>query len=236
MQGKKYQDLINPFEELASRYDQWFDTPRGRAIFSLESHCLKSLMEGAGRAWLEVGVGTGRFAEALGVLRGVDPSSPMLEMAARRGILTCQGYGEDLPYPDGSFQGVLMATTLCFLSDPVKAFLECARVLGNNGCLVLGFVPLDSPWGQSYLDKGGQGHPFYSMARFYTRDQALDLASRAGFVFGGAASCLFSNPHEPLDDEKVRPGLIEGAGFAAMKFVIKFSSRPFSIHQFPPAR
>jgi SAM-dependent methyltransferase len=214
-------NTAKPFDELAMRYDKWFDSEKGREIFAREVSCLKSLMPEEVRGWLEVGVGTGRFAEALGVPEGVDPSSAVLEIAGRRGILIRKGLGEELPYPDDIFHGMLMVTTLCFLSDPEKAFIECARVLENNGRLLLGFVPLDSSWGRSYLRKGRQGHPFYSHARFYTREQALDLTRRAGFDFDSAASCLFSPPDEPLDDAGCRRGLIDGAGFMAMKFILR---------------
>jgi len=220
MQGEVFKEALNPFDELARRYDRWFDSPWGRAIFALETACLKELMDGAGRTWLEVGVGTGRFARALGVLQGVDPSSPMLEIAGRRGVLTRKGYGEELPYPDDIFDGVLMVTTLCFLSDPGKTFIECARVLKNNGCLVLGFVPSDSPWGRLYIHKGGEGHPFYSPARFYTCEKALYLASAADFYFERATSCLFTAPDKPLDDSMPHSRrVVNGAGFAGMKFI-----------------
>ena len=221
MQVKTRHGLKNPFDELATKYDQWFDTPRGKAIFAAEVACLKMLMGKMGENWLEVGVGSGRFAMALGVSEGVDPSSPMLEMAGRRGILIRKGCGEKLPYPDYVFDGVFMATTLCFLSDPGKAFIESVRVLKNNGCLVLGFVPLDSPWGKSYLRKGREGHSFYSSARFYIRDQVLDMAASAGFVFDSAASCLFSPPEDFSVDSEVQQGIIKSAGFVAMKFIIQ---------------
>ena len=77
-----------------------------------------------GTGWLEVGLGTGRFAEALGVAEGVDPSAAMLEIAVRRGIHTRCGYGEDLPYPEATFNGILIVATLCFLCDPVKTLKE----------------------------------------------------------------------------------------------------------------
>jgi ubiquinone/menaquinone biosynthesis C-methylase UbiE len=220
MHNKATRDTAKPFEKLAAQYDKWFDSEKGRAVFAREAACLESLISVEGKRWLEVGVGTGRFAKALGVPEGMDPSSAMLEIASKRGILTRKGYGEELPYPDGVFDGVLMVTILCFLSEPERAFIECSRVLVKNGCLVLGFVPSESPWSRLYMRKGDEGHPFYSCARFYTREQVLRMAHVAGFVFKSAASCLFSGPEEPLDDAGWRQGLIEGAGFTAMKFIV----------------
>ncbi len=210
----------NPFEQLAEKYDQWFETPRGRAIFSVETACLRELMNGAGKAWLEVGVGSGRFAQALDVQEGVDPSPSMLEMAGSRGILVRKGAGEELPYPDDVFDGVLMVTTLCFLFDPEKVFVECTRVLKNNGCLVLGMIPAESKWAELYEQKGIEGHPVYSRARFYTSEKALYMASAAGFYFERAASCLFTAPDQPLAGSmRISPRAAKGAGFAGMKFI-----------------
>ena len=60
---------MNPkpvFDPIADAYDRWYDAPEGKAIFREELLCLQELCgDGSGR-WLEVGVGTGRFAAALG--------------------------------------------------------------------------------------------------------------------------------------------------------------------------
>jgi ubiquinone/menaquinone biosynthesis C-methylase UbiE len=74
----------NPFQKLADRYARWFDRPRGRRIFTVEMHAIQDLLEGMPRPWLEVGVGTGRFARALGVDEGIDPSPEVLKIAVRQ--------------------------------------------------------------------------------------------------------------------------------------------------------
>lgn len=109
---------MNPFEAYADDYDQWYDSPNGHAMFGEEVSCLRELIRTVEGRWLEVGVGTGRFAEALGIEEGVDPSEATLEFASSRGIRTRIGCGEALPYPDRTFHGVLMVATFCFLADP----------------------------------------------------------------------------------------------------------------------
>lgn len=52
----------SPFETHAAEYDQWFDSERGSRIFSLELDCLRQAVDTANGHWLEVGVGSGRFA------------------------------------------------------------------------------------------------------------------------------------------------------------------------------
>jgi len=211
--------LAGVFDELAERYDGWFDSAEGRKIFRAEVACLERLLGEPSGRWLEVGVGTGRFAEALGIGEGVDPSGSVLEFAAGRGIRTKAGYGENLPYPDSVFDGVLMVVTICFLSDPAKALGECRRVLKEQGRIIIGLVPADSPWGERYARQGREGHPFYSAARFYTCGDVYSLAREAGFTSANAVSCLFSPPEKPLTDLSNRDGIVPGAGFVAMEFV-----------------
>jgi len=212
---------MNPFDTEATRYDKWFDSPEGRPIFMEEVACLRELIGGVEGRWLEVGVGTGRFAQALGVREGIDPSRAVLAYASRRGIRTQVGYGENLPYSESSFDGVLMVVTICFLADPAKAFQECRRVLKEEGRLIVGLVPADSPWGKFYARKGQQGHLFYSVAKFYTCDQVVRIADAAGFIFDSARSCLFTPPGKPATGLSIREGIVPKAGFVALQFTEK---------------
>jgi len=211
--------VVRVFNELAERYDRWFDAPDGRSIFQTEVACLRKLIGEADGRWMEIGVGTGRFAEALGIPEGIDPSGAVLAFAARRGIRTRLGYGENLPYRDAVFDGVLMVVTICFLADPPGVFAECARVLRAGGRLVVGLVPADSPWGRHYARLGCEGHPFYSAAKFHTCERVVELADEARFALERTRSCLFPLPGETVTDKSSRDGVVPGAGFAAMRFV-----------------
>jgi ubiquinone/menaquinone biosynthesis C-methylase UbiE len=209
---------VNPFDSEAARYDAWFDSPDGQRIFVQEAACLRELIGDVKGRWLEVGVGTGRFARSLGVKEGVDPSRAALEIAAARGIRTQVGCGEDLPYPDSIFDGILMVVTICYLADPIKAFRECQRVLKGNGRLVVGLVPSDSPWGKLYAREAHEGHLFYSAATFYTCRQVVRFATHAGFTLNSVRSCLFTLPGDPVTYLSPRKGLVTNAGFVALEF------------------
>ena len=208
----------NPFDKASAEYDTWFDSANGRIIFTQEVDCLRSLMASAPGRWLEVGVGTGRFAVSLGVSEGVDPSASMRALAERRGVQTAEGTGECLPYADRTFDGVLMTTTLCFLADPEKVLRECHRVLKDVGRLVVGLIPADSPWGRLYARKAAEGHPIYSAATFHTSDEVIGLAAGAGFDLMEACSCLLAPPKSLGDAEQPHKGIVPGAGFVAMAF------------------
>jgi ubiquinone/menaquinone biosynthesis C-methylase UbiE len=146
----------------ADRYDLWFESREGKAIFEIEKNCLRALVQIITGLWLEVGVGSGRFATSLGISEGVDPSLGMLDIAARHGLRLVSGIGEELSYRDATFDGILMITTLCFLTDVRRTVAECRRVLRPRGILVVGIVPDESAWGRLYRAKGHEDHSLYT--------------------------------------------------------------------------
>lgn len=205
------------FEELADRYDAWYDGPVGRVVFPLEVEVLRRLLDGLPRPWLEVGVGGGRFARALGVDVGVDVAWAPLVRARRRGIVVVQAAGELLPFADASVGAVLAVVTLCFVQDPAAVLAEARRVLRPDGALVLGMVFADSPWGRWYAGRGAAGHPFYSAARFVSRPELATFLREAGFLPVAAASTLRQPPTEAPRPEPVVEGDPQEAGFSGWK-------------------
>lgn len=206
------------FDTVADDYDAWFDSPRGRAVFTAEKRCLERLIPQKRDQWLEVGVGSGRFASALGVPYGVDPSNQMLKKAEERDIDTRLGTAEDLPYGNNSMRGVLMVTTACFLSELEQALREIARVLISNGTLLIGTIPAESPWGEQYRRKAESGHRIYSRATFHTCNNILETTIKAGFTLQRASSTLLSPPDQPEIDDTILDGIRSDCGFVAMLF------------------
>jgi len=208
-----------PFERWANRYDQWFDSEKGERIFRVEAACIRDLLVDAPRPWLEIGVGTGRFAQALHVSEGIDPSPAALRYASERGIRTHMGEGENLNYGNSHFGAILLIVTICFLRDPVRVLSECHRVLKPDGFLLLGLVPKNSSWGQTYMTEGQQGHPFYSAATFYTTAEIVRMCERAGFFLEDSRSCLLESPDSIVNAYRPHEkGIVSGAGFVCMRF------------------
>ncbi len=208
----------NPFDDAATKYDAWFESKDGRVIFAQEVACLRNLMTPANGRWLEVGTGSGRFAAALSVKDGIDPSASMLALASQRGIRTIRAEGECLPFENQCFDGILMATTLCFLADPRRVLQECCRVLDDRGRLAVGLIPANSPWGRQYARKAEKGHPFYSVATFRSCDEVISLAAGVGFVLEAAFSCLLAPPDALDAAASGSEGVCDNAGFVAMAF------------------
>ncbi|AQQ71955.1 Demethylmenaquinone methyltransferase [Limihaloglobus sulfuriphilus] len=212
--------MKQPFDTLANEYDSWYESPRGGNIFEAELKCLRRLCPDCRGRWLEVGVGTGRFASRMGIGEGLDPSPAMLALAAARGIKTYTGSAEELPFEADSFDGILIAFTLCFIAGSQKALAEAARVLKPGGRLLVGLVPAESPWGKHYQQKKENGHPIYSRADFLTVEKTVEMAEKGGFSLQKSASALFCPPRQAeLAADDVRPGISKQAGFAAIMFV-----------------
>ncbi len=209
---KRNDGEISPFDDLALEYDAWFDE-EGSLIFFMEAQAFKSLLPALPKPWLEIGVGSGRFAQALGIETGVDPSIKLIEMARHRSVTAFLGRGEQELFDEESFGTVFLIVTLCFLDSPLEVLKEAKRILMPGGKLVLGLVMRESPWGQFYQMKKAQGHRFYRFATFYSCDEVDRLIAQAGFMTEMTVSTLFQRPGEVHHTEDAREGYFPDAGF-----------------------
>ncbi|HAT1926168.1 TPA: methyltransferase domain-containing protein [Legionella pneumophila] len=190
------------FDQLADRYDSWFD--RHAAVFQSELEALKKVIPTHSRG-LEIGVGSGRFAQDLGIKTGVESSEKLREMAKVRGINVSEGSAGSIPFANERFDFVLFNTVLCFLDAPVKALSEAKRVLKSNGILIIGMIDRNSPLGQSYVTRK-QDNPFYRDAHFYSVDEVMVLINQSGFVQKEIYQTVFSPLEKILTPEPVKPG------------------------------
>jgi SAM-dependent methyltransferase len=202
----------SPFDKLASEYDSWFDKD-GKLIFRIELQAFKAVLPSLPRPWLEIGVGSGRFAQALGIETGIDPSTKLVELARKRGINAFLGRGEQELFEEASFGTVFLIVTLCFLDSPLDVLQEANQILRTDGKVVLGLVLKESPWGHFYQMKKAQGHRFYRYAKFYTFQEVVKLLNQAGFIIKKIASTLFQRPGEFKHIEEPKLGYYSDAGF-----------------------
>ena len=164
---------------------------------------------------MEIGIGTGRFAEPLGIKIGVEPSGHMRNIARKRGITVLDGVAEKLPFKNSIFEFALMVTTVCFVDDIDRAFEEAFRVLIKGGYFIIGLVDRNSPVGQVYLRHQDKS-VFYKEATFYSVEEVLEIMRSSGFEDFGFCQTIFGNLPEITEHENIKSGYGEGS-FVAIR-------------------
>jgi SAM-dependent methyltransferase len=203
---------VSPFDTMASRYDAWFED-EGKLIFAIEVEAFRKYLPLLPKPWLEVGVGSGRFAQALGIEIGIDPSRNLLKMARTRGINVSLSKGEERFFDEETFGTIFLIVTLCFVDSPLAVLQQAYRILKPKGKLVLGLVLRGSSWGQFYMSKKKKGHHFYGHANFYSYDEMVKLLEQTGFTVEKVLSTLFQKPCKVTEIELPKEGFSPDAGF-----------------------
>ena len=176
-----------PFDDHLEEYEQWFVDHH--YVFQSELAAIQAVIPPAGKG-MEIGIGSGIFAEPLRIKNGVEPSRTMREKARERGLDPVDGVAEKLPYPDKSFDFALMVTTLCFVDDIRKSFTEANRVLKDDGCLIIGFVDKNSPVGKIYLQYKDESL-FYKEAVFLSTEEVYNTLKDSGFEIESTIQTVF---------------------------------------------
>ena len=160
--------------DVASKYDEWYQRAEGKYADTLEKELFQRLVQPQrGQSLLEVGCGTGHnleFFRELGLdVTGIDPSEPMLQIAARRlgsGVRLCLGQANELGFDDNSFDIVALITLLEFIPNPAGALIEAARVAREK--VYIGLLNKASVLGIARRVEGRFRKSIYNQARFYT--------------------------------------------------------------------
>ena len=201
---------IEPFEKYTQQYENWFDI--NKYAYQSEINAIKSLMPDF-KNGVEIGVGSGKFALPLGLKFGIEPSSKMRKIAQSKGIEVIDGVAEDLPLKNEDFDLVLMVTTLCFLDDVKKVFLEVYRILKKGGYFINGFVDKKSKIGKIY-QKNKEKSIFYKIAVFYSTEEVISLLKEACFKNIEFRQTIFNPLGKIYKVEAVKDGYGEGSFIA----------------------
>jgi SAM-dependent methyltransferase len=207
---------IEPFEKHSRQYETWFSD--NRFAYESELQAVRAQLPDQ-EDGIEVGVGSARFAAALGIRLGVEPSGKMRELARARGITVIDAVAERLPFLECRFDYVLMVTAMCFFDDAEKALREAHRVMKPNGQLIIGFVDRDSPVGRMYENRKDESL-FYKAAEFYSADQVIQHLIKAGFESLTFVQTIFCHMSEIKSIQPVKKGFGEGS------FVVVKASKP----------
>lgn len=174
------------YDSLAARYDA-HRSGEGPYLDVLASLARKSKAE----RLLEIGVGTGNVASALGRrwpcrLYGIDASRAMLAQA--RGKRCCEGFilgsGEALPFADSSFDFVYGSYVLHHILDANAAITEAVRTVG---CGAAAFVTASHDFIRRHpVNAFFPSFAAIDTARFQPVEQLLEHFRDAGCVEWGS--------------------------------------------------
>lgn len=197
------------FDDKADDYELWFN--ENDKIFESEVNAIKAVLP-LGKDGIEIGVGTGIFAQKLGIRIGVEPSTLMSLKAKDKGIQIINAVAEDLPIPNQTFDVALMVTVDCFLERIETAFNEIKRILRDEGVFVIAFIDKATPLGKKY-EKNKGSSKYYASAHFHTAGEIEDYLNKSGFKIIQAKQTVFSLENTV---QSVMDGLGEGV-FAVIK-------------------
>ena len=177
--------VVAEYARAAERYDE-------KWAFYVEAttrETLRRLPMTPGSRVLDLGCGTGELLRRLrakypeAVLAGLDPVPEMLAVA--RDKLSGRedlriGYADSLPWASGTFDAVVSCNMFHYISHPIQALKEMARVLRPGGVIVL------TDWCDDYLACRVcnlylrlTNRAFY---KTYREAECRDLLQRAGFA------------------------------------------------------
>ncbi len=167
---------------------------------------------------IEVGLGTGKFAQPLGIKEGIEPSNEMANKAMKRGIEVMEGVAERLPYGDLQFDFVLFVT-ICHLNEIKAAFAQAYRVLKHGGAIIIGFIDKEGSIAKQYEEKRNRS-TFFKHATFYSVNRVEKLLKKAGFRNFDYNQTLFGSLEQIKIIQSPKQGFGEGS-FVVVKAIKK---------------
>ena len=196
-----------PFDNYSDEYDNWF--VKNKYTFQSELNAIKKVIPDQG-AGIEIGIGSGIFAEQLGIKEGFEPSEAMRKKAEKRGIIVFDAVAENIPFPDRCRDFILMITTICFVDDIYKSFGEAYRILKDNGSLIIGFVDKNSPVGKIYSEHKNESI-FYKDATFYRTEELYEILNKSGFEVQNTYQTIFGKLDDINEVQEALTGYGEGS-------------------------
>lgn len=130
------------YDRVAWRYD-FLESPMEKMFFS---NLRREMLHGVEGKVLDVGVGTGKnlpYYPADIELFGIDISPKMLEKARRRANKLGSEVDlrvmdvENLEFSDSTFDFIVVTFVFCSATDPVKGLRELARVVKDDGTILM---------------------------------------------------------------------------------------------------
>ena len=194
---------------VAGIYDDWYEHPQGKLVFQAEKEAMEHMIPKTGLG-VEIGAGTGVFAEALTresrMILCIDPSGEMLKKAQQRGLPCILGVGDNIPLRKMLIDFNYMVTVLEFLNNPVITFREIRSNSRENASLSVLFINTESSWGDLYRDIGAKGDLVFQHAKLYSLREVSGMLEKAGYRISDTIGTLNSHPmNQDVDTRLIDP-------------------------------
>lgn len=200
-----HKEKIKIYNATYQEYDEWYESHT--AIYQSQIKALKNIVfPGQG---IEIGVGTGRPASPLSVQYGLDPSFNMLKLARQRNIKVVQGYGENLPFKNETFNFVTIVYTIELVDDSLYCLREAVGTLKKRGALILGILDRNSSRGKFYEQKKNRSK-YYKFFHFFSPGEVFQIFKDVAVEFEAAIQTLFKAFPEIQSIEEPRKGYDQG--------------------------
>ena len=185
-------------EDVLKSYENYQDTqPKGFEPFHASTVEPMYCEIPQGSKVLDVGCNSGEFLKLLQEKGcdavGVDISEPLLEIAKGKGLNVIKADAETLPFPDQSFDVVILREVLVHLHDPVKALKEIKRVLKPSGFL-LGSAPHANLEKMVWEEKA-MHHRYYDEDRLMAQLNEVFEKTHLKVLKGGQFAASFAMSH-----------------------------------------
>ncbi|MCZ2846074.1 MAG: class I SAM-dependent methyltransferase [Candidatus Bathyarchaeota archaeon] len=206
------------FDKNVEAYEAWYDNyPE---VFHSELAAIREQFSKLPEeiTGIEVGLGTGRFSEALGIKEGIEPSEEMAKKAIKRGVEIMKGVAEKLPYSDLHFDFVLFVT-ICHLNNLKLALKEAYRVLKPGGSIIITFLDKEQAIAKHYEEKRHRS-TFFKNATYYSVSRVEELLKEAKFKDLEFNQTLFGKLEDIKNVQTPKEGYGEGS-FVVVKAVRK---------------
>ncbi len=169
---------IEAFEIHSNDYDKWFLD--NEFVYLSELKAIKFFYKNIGLN-IEIGVGSGKFANPLNIKFGIEPSPAMIKKISENyNIHVIRSIAERIPLKSNVFDSALLVTTICFVDDVEQTIKEVKRILKHGGQVIIAFVDKKSQLGNMY-QKNKQNSKFYKDAIFYSTGDIVKLLVNNNF-------------------------------------------------------
>jgi ubiquinone/menaquinone biosynthesis C-methylase UbiE len=187
------------FDKFSADYDDWYNTPVGKFIDTLETESLYSLLNLRDRQKvLDVCCGTGNFSVKLAKIgcevTGLDISEKMIEIAESKNkkgnfnITLLRGDCSTISLRNNYYDAVISMAGFEFVENPGAAYKNLMKYLKPGGQFIIGAIQKGSEWQKLYSSSQGT---VYEYAKFLSFEDIKNIDAAA---FSDKRECLFIPP------------------------------------------